>query len=746
MENFSDGIRYNLICSDDDSSIDVIAAYIAWLIDNNRKCYYYVDRDYRNELKSCLDSYCLDLDEIILSGKLVIDSALDFFINKRAYMEYSNFINLVELGLREGYAGVGIIADRDCFFESDFKEETLYEYEKSILNLLSSYPVSGLTCYNIDKFGIDTFFALNNLNPNFIYKRDYEIFVHNKNKSRYSAEEIIGTMSFFLKEHQRMKNENKVYQFVSNLSGDISYRKDEKEILEKALDNICRSTNIRYAMGVTIENRVINKESRTAYNMPQELRDANIRLFYENSMTDKNNFDSVKYITFDIDELDENIRQIYIKFGISYGMLIPFKYNNEIYGFYWLANHARHISYKSFLEHGEFLYKVCESIAKMIREHRKYKKMQESLIQSREMKVLGELAGGVAHEFNNLLTPILGYTQILKKKVNDPSLLRYISMIEESAKDGASIVNRIQEFSKNKNREKQLIDIDKVIFQSVEITKPKWSAESSISNRIISVDLELGSNGIVEGISTELREIFINIISNAVDAMPEGGKINIKSYNEDGQAVVKVRDNGTGMDKEVRERIFEPFFTTKNEKGNGLGLSIVFRIIKDMDGEIEVESQRGRGTEFTLRFPLKSGAAVENVDCVKFRAAAKRKIMVIEDHIEVAKMIGEMLQSIGHEVELCFGGEGIVEKFKSGGFDCVLCDLVLPEYSGIKLSEIMKSINPRIPFVLMSGWTGVVKDSELKYIDGVLQKPFSINELCDVLYEILGMDLDEQIG
>jgi CheY-like chemotaxis protein/anti-sigma regulatory factor (Ser/Thr protein kinase) len=352
------------------------------------------------------------------------------------------------------------------------------------------------------------------------------------------------------------------------------------------------------------------------------------------------------------------------------------------------------------------------------------------------MKALGELTGGIVHEFNNILTPVLGYTQILKGKLKDPLLEGYIELIENSAMDGARIVKRIQEYAKIKKKIKEPVDIDKAVMQCVEITKPRWTSESQIERKFIDVQMELKSGSIVEGVPTEVREVIVNLISNAVDAMPSGGVIKIKSYNDSDEVVIKLIDNGIGMDKEIREKIFEPFFTTKNERGNGLGLSIVLSIINDMGGSIEVESEKGKGTEFTVRIPICTSAVKSNILRIKKLSCRNLKILIIDDQEAVAKTVSEMLITLGHDVIYAVNEKEAVKKFIDNDIECVLCDLAMPESTGIQMSEKLGRLKTGIPFILMTGWLGKLKESNMTYINEIIQKPFSLDEISEVINRV----------
>lgn len=721
---FREGTRYNLIETDDDSSIDIIASFVVWAVKNNKKCIYYADRLNEEQLDYYLKENNLDLVALIGSGKLTIDSASEFYIEKRTYVRYNNIVKIVNNALSEGYSGVAVIADRGCFFESGFNEEILYSYEKTLNDMLNKFPISALSCYNIDRFGVDALFALTHLNPNFIYKMDNEVFVHLNDENIFSPKETLGIVYNYLKKRENIIRENRVYQFISKLSGELSYKKDESEIRETALNSICKSSYANQGYLVMLDNGVLNFDNVVKHDVPDEVFHNSYLYMIKNETNSL--FQNINCIIKTVDDIDEIKRDIFIKHGLYSAITIPIRYKNFTYGYMWLATQDKYISFK---DNADFLCKVCETIAQIILAYRRYKKIQDKLIQSRKMQALGELTGGIAHEFNNILTPILGYIQILKNKIDDPILSRYVDLMEDSARDGAKIVKRIQDFSRNKKKDREIIDIDRVIIQSVEITKPKWTFEAQIQKRFINVHLDLKSRASIEWVPTEVREVFVNIISNAVDAMPFGGVIDISSYNDGNEVVIKIKDNGIGMDREVRERIFEPFYTTKNERGNGLGLAIVYNILKEMGGSIDVESQIGGGTEFIIRIPKKLGTVLENTETKEDMRTRKLTVLVIDDQTPVAEAVSEMLKSIGHEVIFTIDDKKAIEIFESQDIDCIICDLAMPNYSGIELSQVFKGIKPNIPFILMTGWPGKLKAEDLNSIDEIVQKPFSIDEI-----------------
>jgi PAS domain S-box-containing protein len=239
------------------------------------------------------------------------------------------------------------------------------------------------------------------------------------------------------------------------------------------------------------------------------------------------------------------------------------------------------------------------------------KQLRERLLQSEKLRALGELAAGIAHNFNNVLTAVLGQTQLLAQHPADvEAVQKGLGIIERAAKDGVTTVQRIQKFARwPTTSEFTLADLNQIVREALEATQPIWKDQAQREGRPVEVVMELGTIAPVHGRSSELREVLVNIILNAVGAMPEGGRLTLCTRQGEGSICVEVSDTGTGMTDEVRRRIFDPFFTTKGAKGTGLGLSVSYMLIKSHNGDIEVRSKPGCGTTFSIKLPSEPGSS-----------------------------------------------------------------------------------------------------------------------------------------
>ena len=356
---------------------------------------------------------------------------------------------------------------------------------------------------------------------------------------------------------------------------------------------------------------------------------------------------------------------------------------------------------------------------------------QVQLVQSAKLNALGEMAGGVAHDFNNILAAILGRTQLLLQSVNDAEIRRQLGVVEQAALDGAQTVRRVQEFTRVRQDERfETLDVNQVLYGVVELTRPAWEAGAKRRGVVVSVHLDLKATHSIAGAASELREVFTNMVLNAVDAMPAGGELRITSVDEDDAVRVQVRDSGVGMDPDTRARVFDPFFTTKEVKGTGLGLSVAYGIVTRHRGRIEVQSSPGSGTLFMLTFP--SGAVpVELGPFLDGPAPTALRVLVADDEESVLSVLTEMLRGMGHHVTAALGGPAAVEVLRDEAFEVVFTDLGMPEVNGWDLASLVKSRGGECAVVLVSGWGFQLEEDAAtsRGVDRVMGKPFSFGDV-----------------
>jgi PAS domain S-box-containing protein len=366
--------------------------------------------------------------------------------------------------------------------------------------------------------------------------------------------------------------------------------------------------------------------------------------------------------------------------------------------------------------------------------------LQEHMLQHEKLRALGELASGVAHDFNNTLGIILGRSQLLQRMVADEEVRRGLRTIERAAFDGGETVRRIQDFARSRTeRNFEAIDLDVLLEEVVEITRTRWKDEAEVRNVKIDVALERGDVPRVHGNASELREVYTNLIFNAVDAMPTGGRISIKSRAEGANVVVEVRDTGIGMNETVRARIFDPFFSTKGPKGMGLGMSVVFGILGRHKGSIAVDSEPGRGTCFTIRLPIAQVHAEQGPPEIGSSEERVAKILVVDDEVEITELVTDILEVSGHTVRSSTRGSEALRILAAESFDMLLCDLGMREMSGWEVVKAVRARDEAIGVVLLTGWGATLSEERVTAhgIDAVLSKPFEMKKLLDTIARIL---------
>jgi len=333
--------------------------------------------------------------------------------------------------------------------------------------------------------------------------------------------------------------------------------------------------------------------------------------------------------------------------------------------------------------------------------------LESELIKIERLRALGEMSGGVAHDFNNILGAILGRAQLLLEKVDTPSIKRGIEIIEKAALDGAETVRRIQEFTR--------VRADSSSFRATNINQNDIPP--------------------VLGDPSGLREVFTNLIINAVDAMPEGGSIHIQTEIRGESIVITLSDTGKGMSPETKQRIFEPFFTTKGTRGSGLGLSICYGIITRHKGEITIDSIEGEGSTFIITLPFVRAAEEKREPSKAANFVTPAEALVIDDEKVMCNLLCDILKNSGCSVDTAQKGIDGLRLFSCKTYDIVFSDLGMKDMSGWEVAKHIKDHSPDTPFVLVTGWGKQLSDDDIrkKGVDFVISKPFKIQAIRDIV-------------
>ncbi len=393
-----------------------------------------------------------------------------------------------------------------------------------------------------------------------------------------------------------------------------------------------------------------------------------------------------------------------------------------------------------------------------MRDVTQYKQLQNELIQAQKMEAVGTLAGGVAHDFNNLLQVVLGYSELMLSDDRLPARFRAdLDRIHQASRNGADLVQRLLTFSRKTDVKPRPLNLNRHIEQLKNMlsrTIPKM-----IEIRLVLAD-ELAA---VNADPTQVDQILMNLAVNARDAMPEGGRLSIQTENvtldehyakthlgaKPGRYVLlAVSDTGQGMDKETLEHIFEPFFTTKGPgEGTGLGLAMVYGIVKQHGGYIVCYSELSRGTSFKIYFPsLVSDEKLAAAETKKLPRGGSETILVVDDEELLRDLGSRILTKAGYTVITASNGKGALEVYhaRGGEISLVILDLIMPEMGGTQCLEGLLRLDPSVKVVIASGYSayGTTRDALASGARGFVSKPFDISQVLEVVRAVLDEERD----
>jgi len=406
------------------------------------------------------------------------------------------------------------------------------------------------------------------------------------------------------------------------------------------------------------------------------------------------------------------------------------------------------------LQHEEARCVLCGSdeVLVVIRNITEKRRLEQQVLQVQKMESLGTLAGGIAHDFNNILAGILGYASFLKSKLSsDHDFFKYIDTIERSAIRAADLTSKLLAFTRGDKVNHKPLNLNKLIRETLEIIRHTIDKSIRIETRL---DESLPT---ITGDAGQIQQVVMNLCVNARDAMSNGGRLSIvteaaafrkvdpllaNGASPGSYVKLIVSDSGAGMDKGVLARIFDPFFTTKaTGQGSGLGLSVVYGIVKAHEGFILVNSHPGLGSKFNVFLPVSGKPEVKAESTTETLRGRDELIFVVDDEKDIRSFIGEVLQSNGYRVLLAANGDQAVGMYKKHwqGIALVILDMVMPGMGGEEAFLKMKEINPNILALLSTGFSqnGRVREILNKGVKGFIQKPYDFNQLLAKMRQIL---------
>ncbi|RKD32347.1 hybrid sensor histidine kinase/response regulator [Thermohalobacter berrensis] len=523
---------------------------------------------------------------------------------------------------------------------------------------------------------------------------------------------------------------NRKLKLIKELIEKVPYKKDCKEFLDYSIAKVINNIGADYGYIVTI-NDDFTIDFISKYKLPDELLNKlKSSVFSKELLKKRIKKGTIKLVTkSDLCVSEKHIlHKLFLQYKIKSLVEVPIKErDNTIKGFLVLVSQKDE---NIFQEHIYLLQILTSIILVLLKDHRKHEKRQKELVKAERLKILGELAGGVAHDFNNVLTTIIGFTQMALLKSRNEEIRKLLDIIYKSSLDAKAIVNKIQNFNKTSyDKQIDLHNLNSIVENVIEMAKPKWKNDYESKGAKLEIIKRLNSKRCIYCNEHEIREALLNIVLNAMDAMENGGKLTIITYDKDDKAYLHIEDNGIGMEDKVKEKIFEPYYSTKEARGTGLGLSITQNIINEYNGNISVESKLGSGTKFIISFPSYSkvdNIKEENMEIPKYDSV---KTLIIDDREDVADTIKELLAMLNVESDIGSTREEIFRKITQKEYDIVICDLAMPDISGLDVAKEIKEEYPNIKFILMTGWPGDIEKDKLVNVGYMIHKPCTLKDL-----------------
>lgn len=381
--------------------------------------------------------------------------------------------------------------------------------------------------------------------------------------------------------------------------------------------------------------------------------------------------------------------------------------------------------------------------------------LEQEILQSQKMESIGRLAGGVAHDFNNILSVISGYAELgLERLDKDAPVAADLLEIKSASDRAANLTQQLLAFSRRQAIRQEVVDLNQVVRESQKMLE-----------RLIGEDIELSAAldpdlPAVMADPGQIGQVLINLAVNARDAMPKGGKLQITTWSETPArrltapesgikhpvfSCISITDSGTGMNSEQLERVFDPFYTTKSKgHGTGLGLATVYAIVTQSKGSVSVSSEPGNGTTFTIMLPAQEAVAKPAEppqECAEDRPGGSERVLLVEDEAFMRDVTERMLVKLGYNVVSAVDGEDALEKLTKadGGFDLMLSDVIMPRLNGAELAARVRESWPGLRILLMSGYTDDIIGRHGVLEEGIqlLNKPFKLNELAEKLRAVL---------
>ncbi|MEL7566343.1 MAG: MEDS domain-containing protein [Dehalobacterium sp.] len=725
MRSIDSGEHLTYINYESDKRIDYFGAFLAVGIERNEKCIYWVEDTSPEKIIKNLEYFNIDTNDCFERGQLIIGPAKDFYLENGIFsieLVMKKWLMLLLDAKKDGFVGIRLIGETGWLTHGKMFDKFM-EYESEFNEKNSGTDFTAICQYKVDKCTTEMIKWI-------LQNHRYVLYDNGKDVSLLSCPELLysDTMVKFLHESIRdrviLNQTCRHLDYINKLTSQVLFQQGPQNTVEQAIKYLAHEYGAETALSIAFDKDTQKVRFVCCHGIEMNQVIGSIAGPMTNTLYEYACGVSPSEIE-SPGKTGSILSEIWRQRDIQHLVVIPTKNGSSIIGltfFGWVRNVS--------LGNMEMLNYFVNAVNIKLDYHYLQEKAYEKKKMTENLKDLGTLTSGIAHEFNNILAVILGNCQLIQLKLQDKELSRFLSEISNAAGDAAQIVQRIQSYSRPKTTyRRKNIEMNSVINSALEFTRTKWDNELVAKGLKLRVETNLMSQKIVYGNETELREVFVNLILNAVDAMPQGGLLSISSEDVGNKVVISITDTGVGMTEEEMSMIFNPFFSTKNEHGTGLGLTISKNIITSHDGEITVKSEKERGTKFIIVLPEGVCPELKN-STTSLPDTRSLNICVVDDDEQVLNSIQGQLEALGHIVFSFKEPSAFLDSNKVHIADLVISDIAMPGINGIDLAKSIKLRNSKLPVILITGWfEDSLRLEAMENADEILYKPFTLYEL-----------------
>jgi len=556
---------------------------------------------------------------------------------------------------------------------------------------------------------------------------------------RMAAQVALGMESAH--KHEQLRRKVNQLRVVQDIGRRITSILHQEQLLEQIVRQVAHSFGLELVvLYLQIEGALVES---AAYYLPEDCHafwDPTVLAIGREGICGLAASEGRPILVQDVSQDEDFLRLLPVEAFVRSAVAIPLKLKGEVIGVMLVESERLAAFDETDVDTLQALGAHVSTGIENARLYEQTKNAQERMLEAEKLRSLGLMTAGIAHDFNNLLAVISARAELALRVVDNPLIKGHLKQVISSARDGSEIIRRLQNFARTNQESSEfgVVDVNDMVAQAVEFSRPRWKDEAQGNGIHIEVFTQLRATGNILGSPSQLREILINLIFNAIEAMPDGGSITIDTCDRGELVSVVVKDIGLGMSEEAKQQIFVPYFTTKRG-GTGLGMSMVYGVVKRHRGEIDIQSTLGVGTSVRLLFPAVSIEKVQEQDALDAPSTLQSEslsIMVVEDEDAIRDGLVEIFSNAGHRVFAASHGEEAMELLQQhSSVDIVFSDLAMPQLSGWQLIQQLREHDPELPIVVLSGWGGELDPELLKQyaIRRVIPKPFSLADLQAVL-------------